>query len=63
MRRVAGPRTSDRRCDGIGAGHNAGSEFIASLDEGTMWPTAFALLKLTAADEAKIGELVQKAAG
>ena len=33
----------------------------ANLDEGTMWPTAFALTKLTAADEAKIGALVQRA--
>jgi uncharacterized protein YdhG (YjbR/CyaY superfamily) len=34
---------------------------IANLDEGTMWPTAFALTELTAADEARIGELVKKA--
>ncbi|MET7768417.1 DUF1801 domain-containing protein [Nocardia sp. NPDC005366] len=34
---------------------------IASLDDGTMWPTAFALTQLTAADEARIGELVKKA--
>ncbi|MBF6163652.1 DUF1801 domain-containing protein [Streptomyces gardneri] len=34
---------------------------IANLDEGTMWPTAFAMTELTAADEAKIGELVKKA--
>ena len=33
----------------------------AHLDEGNMWPTAFALTKLTAADEAKIGALVKKA--
>ena len=33
----------------------------AHLDEGTMWPTAFALTKLTAADEARIGALVKKA--
>lgn len=33
----------------------------ARLDEGTMWPTSWALAKLTAADEAKIGELVKKA--
>jgi hypothetical protein len=26
-----------------------------------MWPTAFALKELTAADEARIGELVKKA--
>jgi uncharacterized protein YdhG (YjbR/CyaY superfamily) len=33
----------------------------AKLDEGTMWPTSWALTKLTAADEAKIGKLVKKA--
>jgi uncharacterized protein YdhG (YjbR/CyaY superfamily) len=35
----------------------------AKLDDGTMWPNAFALSKLTAADEARIGALVKKAAG
>ena len=34
----------------------------ARLDEGNMWPTAFALMKLTPADEARIGALVKKAA-
>ena len=34
---------------------------IANLDEGEMWPTSFALTKLTAADEARIAELVKKA--
>ncbi len=34
---------------------------VAHLDEGAMWPTAFALTKLTAADEARIGALVKKA--
>jgi uncharacterized protein YdhG (YjbR/CyaY superfamily) len=33
----------------------------ARLDEGTMWPTEFALTELTAADEARIGALVKKA--
>ena len=33
----------------------------ADLDEGAMWPTAFALTELTAADEARIGALVKKA--
>src|SRR5712664_841382 len=33
----------------------------ANLDEGAMWPTAFALTELTAADEARIGALVKKA--
>ena len=35
----------------------------ANLDEGAMWPTAFALKELTAADEARIGALVKKAVG
>jgi uncharacterized protein YdhG (YjbR/CyaY superfamily) len=34
----------------------------ANLDEGAMWPTSFALKELTAADEARIGALVKKAA-
>ena len=33
----------------------------ANLDEGTMWPTAFALKELTAAEEARIAALVKKA--
>ncbi len=33
----------------------------AKLDEGRMWPTAFALKELTVAEEAKIGALVKKA--
>jgi uncharacterized protein YdhG (YjbR/CyaY superfamily) len=33
----------------------------ANLDEGTMWPTSFALKELTAADEARIARLVKKA--
>jgi uncharacterized protein YdhG (YjbR/CyaY superfamily) len=35
----------------------------ANLDHGAMWPTAFALTELTAAEEKKIGALVKKAAG
>src|SRR5207249_215294 len=35
----------------------------AKLDEGAMWPTAFALKGLTAAEEARIGALVKKAVG
>ena len=38
-----------------------GFDDTANLDEGTMWPTAFALTELTADDEAKIGTLVKKA--
>ena len=34
----------------------------ANLDEGHMWPTAFALKELTAAEEARISALVKKAA-
>jgi uncharacterized protein YdhG (YjbR/CyaY superfamily) len=33
----------------------------AKLDEGSMWPIAFALTKLTAADEARLSALVKKA--
>jgi uncharacterized protein YdhG (YjbR/CyaY superfamily) len=35
----------------------------AHLDEGTMWPTSWALTKLTAADEKRIAALVKKAVG
>ena len=35
----------------------------ANLDEGAMWPTSFALKELGAAEEAKIGALVKRAAG
>ena len=33
----------------------------ANLDDGTMWPTSFALTKLTAANEKRIGALVKQA--
>jgi uncharacterized protein YdhG (YjbR/CyaY superfamily) len=39
-----------------------GFEETANLDAGAMWPTSFALTKLTAADERKIASLVKKAA-
>ncbi len=35
---------------------------MANLDEGNLWPTGFALQKLTAAEEKKIADLVKKAA-
>ena len=35
----------------------------ANLDDGAMWPTAFALTKLTAPVEARIAGLVKKAVG
>jgi uncharacterized protein YdhG (YjbR/CyaY superfamily) len=35
----------------------------AHLDEGSMWPIAFALKELSAAEEAKITQLVKRAAG
>jgi uncharacterized protein YdhG (YjbR/CyaY superfamily) len=38
-----------------------GFQHEANLDEGNMWPVAFAMKKLTAAEEAKIGVLVKKA--
>jgi uncharacterized protein YdhG (YjbR/CyaY superfamily) len=34
---------------------------VATIDDGSMWPTAFALTALTPADEKRIGELVKKA--
>jgi uncharacterized protein YdhG (YjbR/CyaY superfamily) len=38
-----------------------GFEENANLDDGAMWATSWAITKLTAADEAKIGALVKKA--
>ncbi|HET7931982.1 MAG TPA: DUF1801 domain-containing protein [Rhodanobacteraceae bacterium] len=35
----------------------------AKLDDGAMWATSFAVLKLTATEAQRIGELVKKAAG
>ena len=35
----------------------------AMLDDGEMWPTSFALKKLTAAEEKRIVELVKRAVG
>ena len=38
-----------------------GFQHEANLDDGAMWPTAFALTELTAAEEARIGALVKRA--
>jgi uncharacterized protein YdhG (YjbR/CyaY superfamily) len=38
-----------------------GFNTAANLDDGDMWPTSFALQKLTAAEEARIAELVKRA--
>lgn len=35
----------------------------ANLDDGNMWPTSYALVKLTPADEKRIADLVKQAAG
>jgi uncharacterized protein YdhG (YjbR/CyaY superfamily) len=35
----------------------------ANLDDGTVWPIAFAITKLTKADEAKVRALVKRAVG
>lgn len=35
---------------------------VAQLDDGAMWPAAFALTQVTAAEEAQISELVERAA-
>ena len=40
-----------------------GFEDSATLDDGSMWATSWALTKLTPADEKRIAELVKKAAG
>ncbi len=40
-----------------------GFEATAQLDDGQMWPTSYAILKLTKADEKHIAELVKRAAG
>ena len=62
MRRTArssassSPRTSSRRDT-----RRFGFSDAANLDDGAMWPTSFALTKLTAADEKKIAALVKKA--
>jgi uncharacterized protein YdhG (YjbR/CyaY superfamily) len=39
-----------------------GFDVAAKLDDGSMWPVAYALTELTAADEARIAALVKKAA-
>ena len=38
-----------------------GFQHEADLDEGRMWPVAFALTELTAEEEARIGELLRRA--
>ena len=38
-----------------------GFQHEANLDDGPMWPVAFAVTELTAAEEARIGELVRRA--
>lgn len=40
-----------------------GFNAAAKLDEGSMWPTSFAVTRLTAADEKRIAALVKKAVG
>ena len=35
----------------------------AQLDDGTMWPTAYAITELSPADEKRIAEIVKRAAG
>jgi uncharacterized protein YdhG (YjbR/CyaY superfamily) len=40
-----------------------GFETTAALDDGTVWPVAYAVTALTKADEKRIAELVRKAAG
>jgi len=40
-----------------------GFEETAALDDGEMWPTSYAILSLTKADEKRIAEMVKRAAG
>jgi uncharacterized protein YdhG (YjbR/CyaY superfamily) len=40
-----------------------GFDMAAELEEGTMWPTAWCLTKLTPTDEKRIAALVRKAVG
>jgi len=40
-----------------------GFETAARLDDGQLWPTSYAILSLTEADEERIAELVRRAAG
>ena len=40
-----------------------GFQHEANLDDGDMWPVAFAVRQLTAAEEARIAALVEKAVG
>ena len=40
-----------------------GFETSALLDDGQMWPTSYAILSLTEADEERIAELVKRTAG
>ena len=40
-----------------------GFEQNARLDDGTMWPTSYAITKLTATDEKEIAAMVKKAVG
>lgn len=40
-----------------------GFQDAANLDDGNMWPTTFALMKLTASEEAKIVALLKRAVG
>ena len=61
MPRTARSSASSRRGKFKARYATLGFRTAANLDDGAMWPTAFALTKLTAADEAKIGALVKKA--
>jgi uncharacterized protein YdhG (YjbR/CyaY superfamily) len=40
-----------------------GFEQAAQLDDGNFWPSAFAIEKLTSADEAQLAKIVKRAAG
>ena len=63
MRRTASSSASSRRRTSSSAVRDTRLRRGAQLDDGTMWATSYAVTKLTAADEKKIGKLVKKAAG
>ena len=60
---VLSPRADARGSNRRGQTSRASSGNSQANDEGTMWPTSFALKGMTAADEERIATLVTKAVG
>lgn len=55
--------SSAEQYNGFTAEERLGFSDQAALDDGAMWPIAYALKELTAADEQRISALVKKAVG